>query len=309
MNILALRQFPMLLKREFWEYRVMFLYLPALLTALSVSVLILGSALMRSGVVEVTVGSGEDFRVQRQENNPASSLLDLFGARLLSLADSSFTYREQVLNDLYFGSSSILFTTLWFVMFYYLLNCLYQDRKDRSILFWKSLPVSDWLTVISKMVTGLLLLPLIYLLFIMLSNVSLLLISTAVSMGQSIDIWDTLWAPAHLLSRWLDMMGYILFSLVWCLPFSGWLLLVSSWAKSVPLVWVVGIPLFALLMEQIFTSSDSLSEFIGTHMMARFSTDLAVTSNIFSIDLLAALIIGSGFVAGAIWRRGYADEI
>jgi ABC-2 type transport system permease protein len=309
MNILALRQFPMLLKREFWEYRVMFLYLPALLTALSVSVLILGSALMRSGVVEVTVGSGEDFRVQRQENNPASSLLDVFGARLLSLADSSFTYREQVLNDLYFGSSSILFTTLWFVMFYYLLNCLYQDRKDRSILFWKSLPVSDWLTVISKMVTGLLLLPLIYLLFIMLSNVSLLLISTAVSMGQSIDIWDTLWAPAHLLSRWLDMMGYILFSLVWCLPFSGWLLLVSSWAKSVPLVWVVGIPLFALLMEQIFTSSDSLSEFIGTHMMARFSTDLAVTSNIFSIDLLAALIIGSGFVAGAIWRRGYADEI
>ncbi len=308
MNTLALKQLPMLIKREYWEHRTTFLYLPAVVTAVSVAVLILGSALMQTGMVMVTINNHENVRIHT-ETESSGSLLDLFGARLVGLADSSFGHRERVLTDLYCGSSTILVSTLWFVMFFYLLDCLYQDRKDRSVLFWKSLPISDWMTVVSKLLTGLLVIPVVYLLFIVLSNVSMLLISSMVALGQPIDIWDTLWAPAHLIPRWIDMIGYILFSSIWCLPFTGWLLLVSSWAKSAPLAWVVGVPFFFLLMEKIFSRDDSLWEFMSTHILARYTTDHGITGDLYSLEVVVALVIGVGFVTAAVWRRGHADEI
>ena len=105
------------------------------------------------------------------------------------------------------------------------------------------------------------------------------------------------------------MIGYILFSTIWCLPFTGWLLMVSSWARSAPFAWVVGVPLFILLMERIFTSSSVLREFMSDHMLARYSTEHGIAQNLFSLEVGVALIIGTGFVLIAIWRRGVADEI
>ena len=176
------------------------------------------------------------------------------------------------------------------------------------MLFWKSLPVSDWITVVSKLVTGLLVIPVIYLMFIILSNVALLLISSAVALGQPIDIWDTLWAPARLVPRWIDMTGYIFFSALWCLPFTGWLLLVSSWVKSAPLAWVVGVPFFVLLMEKI-TLNDSLWSFVNSHILTRYSTGQGITASLFSLEGVIALVVGAVFIMIAIWRRGHADEI
>ena len=97
--VLLVKQLPMLLKREYWEHRTTFLYLPAVVTAVSIGVLILGSALMQTGVLQVTVSSHEDFQIQTEEQN-SSSLLDLFGARLVGLSNSSLGHRERVLNDL-----------------------------------------------------------------------------------------------------------------------------------------------------------------------------------------------------------------
>jgi hypothetical protein len=115
--------------------------------------------------------------------------------------------------------------------------------------------------------------------------------------------------PVNLVLRWIDMIGYMFFSLVWCLPFSGWLVLVSARAKSVPLIWVVGIPLFVLLLEGIFTSSDLLWNFVGAHMMARYSAGQGIVVNPYSLETVVALVVGVGFVAAAVWCRGHAEEI
>src|SRR3546814_20822192 len=49
-----------------------------------------------------------------------------------------------------YSAMGLLVVVLGFVVFFYCLGALYDDRRDRSILFWKSLPVSDASTVLSK---------------------------------------------------------------------------------------------------------------------------------------------------------------
>ena len=71
--------------------------------------------------------------------------------------------KERYLRSGLQGLAAPLLCILWLVVFFYLLGALYEERRDRSILFWKSMPVSDVMTVASKLVTALLVVPLVYL--------------------------------------------------------------------------------------------------------------------------------------------------
>ena len=312
-----MNQLPMLLKREYWEHRTTFLYLPAIMSMLFIGILLFGSFAIQSGVVSVSVDSDryENGSHQTEEfRADGASLLEVFGHRINQFADQSFSEREQVLNRVYYSTSVILFVVLWFVIVFYFVNCLYDDRKDRSILFWKSLPVSDTMTVVSKLIAGLIVVPMIFLVFTMINNVALLLVSSIAALGNDIDIFATLWAPANIIGRWITFVGYILFAGIWCLPFFGWLLLISSWAKSAPLAWVVGIPLLITTVERIFTGSDVVRVFFMQHVALRqpvvwYQDGYGSEISVVSIQTLLALIVGAGLIGLAIWRRGYADEL
>src|SRR5688500_3753928 len=52
----------------------------------------------------------------------------------------------------------IMLTTL-IIAFFYGLDALHGERRDRSILFWKSLPVSDRTPVLSKVLVMMAVLP------------------------------------------------------------------------------------------------------------------------------------------------------
>src|ERR1700747_2544174 len=54
----------------------------------------------------------------------------------------------------------MLILTAFVVGVFYCLDALYGERRDRSILFWKSLPVSDLTTLLSKATIPLVVLPL-----------------------------------------------------------------------------------------------------------------------------------------------------
>ena len=312
-----MNQLPMLLKREYWEHRTTFLYLPAIMSMLFIGILLFGSFAIQSGVVNVSIDSErhQDGNHQTEEfKAEGASLLEIFGHRINRFADQSFSEREQVLNQVYYSTSVIMFVVLWFVIVFYFINCLYDDRKDRSILFWKSLPVSDAMTVVSKLIVGLIVVPTIFLAFTMINNVALLLVSSISALGNDIDIFSTLWAPANIIGRWVTFVGYILFAGIWCLPFFGWLLLISSWAKSAPLAWVVGIPLLITIVERIFTGSGVVRAFFMDHLALRqpvvwlqdgYGSELSVVS----MQTFASLILGVVLVGLAIWRRGYADEL
>ena len=200
-------------------------------------------------------------------------------------------------------------------MFFYLLNSLYEDRKDRSILFWKSLPVSDTLTVVAKLITALIVVPLVYLAGIVVLQLVGLILLTVAALNTDIAIWATIWSPANILAKWLVYLGLIGFYSIWALPFYAWLLAVSSYAKSVPLVWAIGVPFALSIAERIVTGRSIVSEWISIHSLPvsflNANTPIIdnIQSNLFSLQMLSAIVVGGGLVVVAIWLRSRADEI
>ena len=134
---------------------------------------------------------------------------------------------------------------LGFVVFFYCLGALYDERKDRSVLFWKSLPISDTQTVLSKVASAALVAPIIAIgASILTMFVFMLMISTVVLMhgGNPVEL---LWGPANPLTLIGGHIAWIPVYALWALPTIGWLLLCSAWARSKPFLWAIMVPLFA----------------------------------------------------------------
>jgi ABC-2 type transport system permease protein len=201
------------------------------------------------------------------------------------------------------------------VMFLYLLNTLYEDRRDRSILFWKSMPVSDSMTVLSKLVTGLWLVPLVYLIGVAVLQLAAMVMLSLATLGTEISMWEAVWGPASIFSNWIQYLGVLLFYSVWALPFFSWLIAVSAYAKSVPLVWALGVPAALTIVERIVADQSLLANWMRDHMVPiRFlNQDESVTDNIWnlllSLQMVSAVVVGGVLIFIAIWLRGKADEI
>ncbi|MFT4798441.1 MAG: ABC-2 type transport system permease protein, partial [Candidatus Azotimanducaceae bacterium] len=172
----------------------------------------------------------------------------------------------------------------------------------------------DTMTVASKLLSGLVLAPLIYLAFIMIAHLVIALVATIAASGQEVSMWTTLWAPAHFVARWLGFLALYGFIILWCLPFFGWLLLVSSWAKSAPLAWAVGVPVVVVVLEGALLGTSFVGEFAREHMFSvKFLEHARAVVSDFelpqALEFGSSLIVGMGFIALAVWRRGKADEI
>ncbi|HTV98516.1 MAG TPA: hypothetical protein VME42_21170 [Steroidobacteraceae bacterium] len=136
---------------------------------------------------------------------------------------------------------------------WYLLDCLYADRKDRSVLFWKSLPISDRATVLCKLFVGVIAVPAVYFLV---ADLSALLVAGAVSVRERAVFGDVLWRPELWLQQQVIWLYLIATSALWYLPVAGWLMLVSAWAKRAVILQAVLPPLAIILAERLF---------LGTH--------------------------------------------
>src|SRR5690606_7712994 len=90
----------------------------------------------------------------------------------------------------------LLHTVLFFVLFFYLLGALYDDRRDRSVLFWKSLPISDTATVASKVITAMLVAPLLTFVGVIVLQLAVLVIVSVYVMAYGINPLTVIWGPA-----------------------------------------------------------------------------------------------------------------
>lgn len=311
-----MNQLPVLLKREFQEQRGTFLYLPAAIAAFVI-------VLMLSGLVMVTVMGEDAIKISLSRDTWDGEVVEerqvflgaYWGDRLEDLSHMSESGRERALDAAYLTSSAPLLITMWFVAWFYLLGSLFDDRRDRSILFWKSMPVSDLMTISSKLVSALIVLPLLYLAFVVVVHIVLLLTSTVSALGTDIGIWETLWEPANLFGRWMRMLALGVMGAVWCLPVVCWTIFVSSWAKSVPLVWTFGIPIAVGIADWLLIPGDYISNWMvnrlvpfGAHGEDPIMVDEAF-GMLVSIETLVGLIVAGIFFYGAVMMRGRADEI
>jgi ABC-2 type transport system permease protein len=154
-----------------------------------------------------------------------------------------------------FGFGITFFAVMSIYSAWYLLDCLYADRKDRSILFWKSLPISDTATVLAKLFTALIAIPLVY---FAAADVSTLLMAFIVSVRARSTVGSALWQPDVWLQLQVLWLYLIASTAIWYLPFTGWLMLVSAWARRAVVLWSILPPLAAFLLERWF---------FGTHVL------------------------------------------
>jgi len=152
-------------------------------------------------------------------------------------------HRRVAIETPYNVAAIMIILTAFIVGLFYCLDALHGERRERSILFWKSLPVSDLTTVLSKMTIPLLVMPLVSFATIMVTQFSMLLISTAALLPSGLA--GTTWANFNLLQQSLVLFYGLVAIALWHTPIYGWALLVSGWARRAPFLWAV-LPLLAI---------------------------------------------------------------
>jgi len=147
--------------------------------------------------------------------------------------------------------SSVFFTVVMsFVIFFYLLGSLYDDRKDRSILFWKSLPASDTLTVASKLLAAMFIIPAFFLAITIITHVLMAIIGSLMVLGADGNPWSLFLSVVNPFKAWGMIAASYLAQSVWALPLYGWLMLVSAFAPRVPLLFATLPPLVGMAVQQ-----------------------------------------------------------
>ncbi|MFY2765084.1 hypothetical protein [Arenimonas sp. MALMAid1274] len=233
--------FKWLLKREYWEHRGGFLWAP----------IITGAIFLLLSTLAIIAGES----VRRSSEGEGSGLM-MNGVRLSDLTQNlSAQERLEMAGGLDLGTllaGSWPFLVLAFVVFFYCLGSLFDERKDRSILFWKSLPLSDTQTVLSKLASALVLAPLIATLAAIVTSLGFLVLLSIYAMFHGGNAFDLIWGPASPLTIAFSLIAALPVYAFWALPTVGWLMLVSAWAKGKPFLWALLVPLFAGLLVSWF---------------------------------------------------------
>lgn len=298
-----------LLKRETWEHRS-FWIVPAVMAAL------MTLFFLWAMVYVLPHNLGYDVWVERMSTSDHEALEQLGGYFIPGLA-------------------APFFVMMVFVTGVYLLDSLYSERRDRSILFWKSLPVTDTLTVLSKWGAILLVFPaIVFATVILLSLVLTLLTGIFVMFGGG-NAWTLVWQHYSLFDGLGATFTLFYVEALWYLPLMGWLLLASAWAKKAPFLWSVLPPVAIAVLEEMFFDSNHFLEAIGGRLRpfggedgfggrierefemfdgnVQFSGstgfDFSVFADLFtSTGFWYGLVFAAACTGGAIWMRRYRDE-
>jgi ABC-2 type transport system permease protein len=227
----------------------------------------------------------------------------------------------ELMEQPYNFAALLIMGTTFIVAVFYCLDALHGERRDRSILFWKSLPVSDLTAVLSKASIPLAVLPLLTFAITVFTQWIMLLLSTVVLLGSGLSV-ATLWH--HLLQMWLMLLYHLLaIHALWYAPIFAWLLLVSSWARRATFLWAA-LPLVAIgVVEKIAFNTSHFAAMLGNRLSgggagaglaaANMSMDplTQITPGQFLISpgLWIGLAVAAGFLAAAVRLRRYQGPI
>lgn len=312
-----------LIRREYLEHRGAFLWSPFFVLAL---IVVLGLTIsLGHGYVSMEM-SGPDhtssFEAQVDEDDEGG-LGRIITALLLDVAgttDQELSARMTALMSLI---AMPFYVVLLVVSCFALIACFYDERKDRSVLFWKSMPVSDVQSVASKYVFVAWIAPLITIGFILASQVfSTLLLISMVEEGMGMRLL----MHSGIVGSFVQIFfGYLVNGLV-VLPVFAWFMLMSAWARSMPMVWALAVPFWLGVFESILFDSGVIRSFVGYHIgmpsLPGTSTQgeepflkVNVTSLFEQMAVLGqprvwvGLVIGMLFLALCVYLRRTRNEI
>ena len=307
-----------LLRREFWEHNIAFKWTPAGIGILMIVLLLM--SLVFVGEIDAQHAFTRD--------------------AIREFAAHDADQRGRFVSMGLFSLSPLFNVIMFFVVIFYLSGSLYDDRKDRSILFWKSLPVSDATTVGSKMITACVTVPLAFFLAVAATQLIVLVIASIYSLTAGVNPITSAWLPANLPKLFtVQLLSYIVYSL-WMLPIYAWIAFCSSWAPRLPILIAVGVPVLIGLMQSFYSTVTSFSmgswnlwmmivrrlAEASVPMSMEFSFDdmenididpendfnflsfIALGRRLVDPDMLVGILVAAVFIAGAIWFRRRATD-
>ena len=293
-----------LLRRELWEHRS--IYVAPAVIALLISLMAITG--------QVTV-SAHDEAVN----------FTVLGASNLSEA-----HRAAVLSALMAGVGALFALSMIILIVFYTLDSLYAERKDRSILFWRSMPTTDTETVVSKLLMAMLVIPLTTIAAVIVTHVVVLVCASIWVAGRGADAGQLIWSAAPFADMWLVAFVFFLALPLWLSPFVGWFLFVSAFARRSTLL-LAFLPLLVLpMLERSLVGTDVLAEafFVRSVQIPLFRSmgtgefqilqgesfsflmlsRLDIVGFLTSPGLWLGLVVCALLTAAAIYLRRYRDD-
>src|ERR1700682_1804669 len=195
-------------------------------------------------------------------------------------------------------AAALIMGTALIVGVFYTLDALYGERRDRSILFWKSLPVSDLTAVLSKLTIPLVILPLLSFVISLATQFTMLLLSSVILLGSGVNI-AALWTGVSFFHVSLVLLYHLLtVHGLWYAPLYGWLLLVSAWAPRAPIIWAFLPPFVICGVEKIAFNTSHLLALLQYRLLG---PEDAMAQHTQPNDFMATLIPEHFFSTPGLW--------
>lgn len=275
-----------LLQRELWEHRA--IYVAPIVVAALVSLVAL------TGHVSFTV---EHVKLG-----------------IIGISNLPENARAAVLSGIMIGLSTEFVFVMCILAIFYALDSLYAERKDRSILFWRSIPVTDAETVISKLLTVFIVIPLVSFVMVVVTHLAVFLISSVWIAIRGGNAWHLIWASAPFFDNWAATLLFLLALPLWLSPFTGWFLFVSAFTKRSPFLTaflpIAILPLLekmvfdtAVFAEAFFVRSVKMPLFIDLHTMERLfeeGEEFAMRADA-ELSLLGLMDVGGFLTSPGLW--------
>lgn len=311
-----------LLKREFWEHKNSFVWLPIGLSGLLILVMFIALIFKDSINMDISIDSADSETVSAtQDVKQRHFSINFSEGEVTIVAEgdaefgSQFNNHQKTLNSGLYGIHGLFLMTAWWVVVFYLLGSLYTDRRDRSILFWKSMPISETQTVLIKLTVGILAIPLIMTVASWLVQIFYVIAAMFFASYLGHDPWETIWPNVDIVSSFIKQISLAMVISLWLLPLCGWLMAASAFAKRSPF-FVATLPIVGVIaIEGIIFRSTHFFEFFSEYFFleVRYTDLIKANSNIGTgLDFgsnLSGIVIATILISAAVWLRNNRFEL
>jgi ABC-2 type transport system permease protein len=245
-----------------------------------------------------------------------------FPHKMRALAALDAEHQHAAILAPYHFIEGVLMVTAMIVGIFYCLDAFYGERRDRSVLFWKSLPVSDLTTVLSKAVIPMVILQLLAFAFTVAVQLVMLFLSTVALLASDMSV-ATLWSQLMPFRMWFGLLYHLVtIHGLWHAPFYAWLLLVSAWARRAPFLWAFLPPLAIGVFEKVVFNTSHFASWLLYHLAGGPETytmsgtmplypeaHLTPLRFLLNPGLWIGLAVTAAFLAAAARLRRYREPI
>jgi ABC-2 type transport system permease protein len=207
--------------------------------------------------------------------------------------------REAIIRH-YDITAALLMLTFIVVAIFYCVETFQRERRDRSILFWKSLPVSDVTTVLAKASIPFVVLPVMIFVLTIAAQFLILLASSIVLAAAGLSVTAYWQQVAFVQSSLLLLYHLLTVHTLGAAPMYAWFLLVSAWARRAALVWAVLPPLVISAGEKLLFNTTHFANYLAS-FFAGVGTEAVTMHGTMPMDPMTHLTPGKFLMTPSLW--------